>query len=114
EMMDQSCIRAVEDSVYAAGYPRDAAAVLLLELDGGSDTAVQADAETVEEILRTHGARGVRTAADARDHERLWQGRTKAYGAAGRLSRDLVVQGALVPRRALPAVAGAVAEIAGP
>src|SRR6266571_3774152 len=66
EMMDQSCVRAVEDSVYAAGYPRDAAAVLLAELDGGSEAAVQADTGTVEEILRAHGARSVRTAAEAR------------------------------------------------
>src|SRR5216110_716288 len=56
EMMDQSCIRAVEDSVYAAGYPRDAAAVLLVELDGGSDAAVTADAETIQSVLREHGA----------------------------------------------------------
>ncbi len=112
EMMDQSCIRAVEDSVYAAGYPRDAAAVLLVELDGGSDPAVQADAETVEEILRAHGARGVRTAADARERERLWLGRKKAFGAMGRLSRDLVVQDAVVPRSALPDVLETIGEIA--
>src|SRR5438093_5656648 len=66
EMMDQSCIRAVEDSVYAAGYPRDAAAVLLVELDGSSEGAVQADAGSVEQLLRSHGARGVRSAADPR------------------------------------------------
>src|SRR6266508_3191902 len=112
EMMDQSCIRAVEDSVYAAGYPRDAAAVLLVELDGGSDPAVQADAETVEEILRAHGARGVRTAADARERERLWLGRKKAFGAMGRLSRDLVVQDAVVPRSALPDVLETISTIA--
>src|SRR6266536_2067236 len=75
EKMDQSCIRAVEDSVYAAGYPRDAAAVLLAELDGGSEPAVAADAETVEGILRERGARSVRAASDARERERLWQGR---------------------------------------
>src|SRR5205809_61821 len=51
EMMDQSCIRAVEDSVYAAGYPRDAAAVLLVELDGRSDEAGAADPEPVQELL---------------------------------------------------------------
>ncbi|HYT73067.1 MAG TPA: FAD-linked oxidase C-terminal domain-containing protein [Gemmatimonadales bacterium] len=104
EMMDQSCIRAVEDSVYAAGYPRDAAAVLLAELDGGSEPAVAADAETVEGILRERGARSVRAASDARERERLWQGRKKAFGAMGRLSRDLVVQDAVVPRSALPDV----------
>src|SRR5437016_2058033 len=112
EMMDQSCIRAVEDSVSAAGYPRDAAAVLLVELDGGSDAAVEADAATVAEILRSHGARAVRTAADAAERERLWLGRKKAFGAMGRLSRDLVVQDAVVPRSALPDVLETIGRIA--
>src|SRR3989449_2906302 len=48
EMMDQSCVRAVEDSVYAAGYPRDAAAVLLVAPDGGSEAAVTAHAEATQ------------------------------------------------------------------
>jgi len=111
-MMDQSCIRAVEDSVYAAGYPRDAAAVLLAELDGGHEAAVAADAETIETVLRAHGARSVRVAADARERERLWQGRKKAFGAMGRLSRDLVVQDAVVPRSTLPDVLETIARIA--
>ncbi len=112
EMMDQSCIRAVEDSVYAAGYPRDAAAVLLVELDGRADPAVAADAASIEEILKAHGARAVRTAADARERERLWLGRKKPFGAMGRLSRDLVVQDAVVPRSALPDVLEAIGRIA--
>jgi len=112
EMMDQSCIRAVEDSVYAAGYPRDAAAVLLVELDGASTAAVEADAATVEQILRAGGARSVRTAADAAERERLWLGRKKAFGAMGRLSRDLVVQDAVVPRSALPDVLETIGAIA--
>src|SRR5258707_579874 len=57
EMMDQSCVRAVEDSVYAAGYPRDAAAVLLVELDGHDEGGVTAEAEAVTEILKAAGAR---------------------------------------------------------
>ena len=112
EMMDQSCIRAVEDSVYAAGYPRDAAAVLLVELDGRSDQAVDEEAAGVAELLATHGARTVRRAADARERERLWQGRKKAFGAMGRLSRDLVVQDAVVPRSALPDVLETISRIA--
>ena len=112
EMMDQSCIRAVEDSVYAAGYPRDAAAVLLVELDGTSEAAVAADAEAVEAILRAQGARSVRTAADVTERERLWLGRKKAFGAMGRLSRDLVVQDAVVPRSALPDVLETIERIA--
>jgi len=112
EMMDRACIRAVEDSVYAAGYPRDAAAALLVELDGRFESAVVAEAADVAAILRAHGARAVRTAADARERERLWQGRKKAFGAMGRLARDLVVQDAVVPRSALPDVLERIAAIA--
>src|SRR6266436_1718755 len=112
EMMDQPCINAVEDSVYAAGYPRDAAAVLLVELDGSHEEAVAADADTIADILRAHGARSVLSAADAKQRERLWQGRKKAFGAMGRLSRDLVVQDAVVPRSALPHVLEAIGRIA--
>jgi glycolate oxidase subunit GlcD len=112
EMMDQSCVRAVEDSVYAAGYPRDAAAVLLVELDGQDDGAVQAEADTVTSILKETGARSVRVARDETERERLWQGRKKAFGAMGRLSRDLVVQDAVVPRTALPDVLETIAGIA--
>ncbi|HVH67829.1 MAG TPA: FAD-linked oxidase C-terminal domain-containing protein [Gemmatimonadales bacterium] len=112
EMMDQSCIRAVEDSVYAAGYPRDAAAVLLLELDGAHEEAVSADAEALGTVLLAHGARTVTAAADAKQRERLWLGRKKAFGAMGRLSRDLVVQDAVVPRSALPDVLEAIGRIA--
>src|SRR5256884_2630754 len=102
EMMDQSCIAAVEDSVYAAGYPRDAAAVLLVELDGRNEAGVIAETEAVAELLRKSGARSVRIAASEAERERLWQGRQKAVGAMGRLSRDLGVQDAVVPRSALP------------
>jgi len=94
--MDQSCINAVEDSVYAAGYPRDAAAVLLVEIDGNSD-AVLAETDVVTDLLGKSGARSVRSAATEAERERLWQGRKKAFGAMGRLSRDLVVQDAVVP-----------------
>jgi FAD/FMN-containing dehydrogenase len=111
-MMDRSCIRAVEESVYAAGYPCDAAAVLLVELDGMAEPAVEAERRTVVDLLEAHGARTVRSAADARERERLWQGRKKAFGAMGRLSRDLVVQDAVVPRSALPDVLEAIAGIA--
>ncbi|HMA41305.1 MAG TPA: FAD-linked oxidase C-terminal domain-containing protein [Gemmatimonadales bacterium] len=112
EMMDRSCINAVEDSVYAAGYPRDAAAVLLAELDGAVPAAVDADARAVAALLTEHGARTVRSAADPAERERLWQGRKKAFGAMGRLSRDLVVQDAVVPRSILPHVLEQISGIA--
>jgi len=112
EMMDQSCICAVEDSVYAAGYPRDAAAVLLVEIDGRNTDAVVAETEVVVDLLRKSGARSVRSATSEAERERLWQGRKKAFGAMGRLSRDLVVQDAVVPRSALPQVLDTIAAIA--
>ncbi len=103
EMMDQPCVQAVEASIFAAGYPTDAAAVLLAEVDGSTE-AVAAEAALVERILREHGAREVRTAVAAQDRARLWQGRKKAFGAMGRLAPDLAVQDAVVPRSALPDV----------
>lgn len=110
EMMDQVCIQAVEASIYAAGYPTDAAAVLIVEVDGANET-VGADAAVVEPLLRTHGARSVRSAADALDRARLWQGRKKAFGAMGRIAPDLAVQDAVVPRSRLPDVLDDVAAI---
>ena len=112
EMMDQSCVQVVEASIYAAGYPTDAAAVLLAELDGASETAVAAESTQVAQILRANGARTVRVATDAADRARLWQGRKKAFGALGRISPDLVVQDAVVPRSALPDVLDEIAAIA--
>jgi glycolate oxidase subunit GlcD len=101
EMMDRACVAAVEASIYAAGYPTDAAAVLLIELDGQAD-AVDAEAATVVSLLRERGAREVRSASSPADRARLWQGRKKAFGAMGRIAPDLAVQDAVVPRSALP------------
>jgi glycolate oxidase subunit GlcD len=104
EMMDRNCVEVVEDSVYAAGYPRDAAAILLVEVDGMAEAAVAAETVEVAELLRAHSARSVRTATDPQERAQLWQGRKKAFGALGRISPDLVVQDAVVPRTALPDV----------
>jgi glycolate oxidase subunit GlcD len=103
EMMDQECIRAVEASIYAAGYPVDAGAVLLVELDGQPE-AVTAESGQVEALLARAGARGTRSASTPLERARLWQGRKKAFGAMGRIAPDLVVQDAVVPRSALPDV----------
>jgi glycolate oxidase subunit GlcD len=110
EMMDRACVAAVEASIYAAGYPTDAAAVLLVELDGQPD-AVDAEADTVQAILLACGARTVRSASSAADRARLWQGRKKAFGAMGRIAPDLAVQDAVVPRSALPDIMDRIAEI---
>ncbi|HXI21054.1 MAG TPA: FAD-linked oxidase C-terminal domain-containing protein, partial [Gemmatimonadales bacterium] len=110
EMMDQSCVRAVEASIYATGARTDAAAVLLVELDGPPE-AVEADGAVVESLLYHHGAREVKTADAAGERARLWQGRKKAFGALGRIAPDLAVQDAVVPRSILPDVLDRIAGI---
>jgi len=110
EMMDHNAIQMVESSVYAAGYPADAAAVLLVELDG-RPAAVAGDAAVARAILEDSGARSVRSARTEAERTRLWQGRKKAFGAMGRVSADLVVQDAVVPRSALPDVLEEIASI---
>ena len=110
EMMDQSCLEAVEASIYATGARTDAAAALLVEIDG-SPEPVRVEADLVEALLRRHGARDLRSAESPDERARLWQGRKKAFGALGRIAPDLVVQDAVVPRSALPDILDRVAEI---
>ena len=111
EMMDAGTIKAVEASIYAAGYPVDAAAVLLIELDG-FETGLEDDVATVVDICKTAGARTVQVARDDAHRAKLWQGRKKAFGAMGRVSPHLVVQDAVVPRTKLPEVLERVQAIA--
>ncbi|HEY2026668.1 MAG TPA: FAD-linked oxidase C-terminal domain-containing protein, partial [Gemmatimonadaceae bacterium] len=110
EMMDAATIQAVEASIYAAGYPTDAAAVLLIELDGAA-AGIDEDAVRVATFCREAGARAVRVATDPAERARLWQGRKKAFGAMGRISSHLVVQDAVVPRTRLPEVLGEIQRI---
>lgn len=111
EMVDRETIRAVEASVYAAGFPTDVAASLIVELDGAR-AGVEEDAERVEAILREHAAREVRRARDEDERSKFWQARKKAFGAMGRLAPDLLVQDATVPRSRLPEVLDRVYAIA--
>lgn len=103
EMIDKVTINAVEDSVYAAGYPRDAAACLIVELDG-LQAGLETQAKRAAEICRQHNARTVRAASSENERKRLWAGRKGAFGALGRVSPDLLVQDAVVPRTKLPEV----------
>ncbi len=103
EMMDGAAVRLVEASVYAAGYPTDCEAVLLVDLDGVED-GLDEDVANVDALCRGHGARHVRIASDAAERTLLWQGRKKAFGAMGRAAPHLVLQDAVVPRTQLPAV----------
>jgi glycolate oxidase subunit GlcD len=111
EMIDQPTIRAVEASIYAAGYPTDAAAALLIEVDGAL-AGIERDVDVLEAICRDNQARSVRIARDEAERTKLWQGRKKAFGAMGRLAPHLVIQDAVVPRTRLPEVLEAVDRIA--
>jgi glycolate oxidase subunit GlcD len=111
EMMDGAAVRAVEASVNAAGYPADAAAVLLLELDGPA-AGIAEEAARAERICRGRGAREVRRANDPERRRRLWAGRKGAFGAMGRVSPDLLVQDAVVPRTKLPEILSGIYRIA--
>ncbi len=106
EALDAATIEVVEAGV-GAGYPRDAGAVLLLELDG-AEAVVAREKREVERILRSSGALEIRTAEDDAERERLWLGRKRAFGAMGRISTDLYVQDGVVPRSRLPE---AIAEV---
>ena len=110
EFMDGPTIRVVEDSIYAAGYPRDAEAILLIELDG-LEAGVVADLETVRRICNDGGARNVRVARDEAERMKLWQGRKKAFGAMGRLAPHLIVQDAVIPRTKLPEILETIHQI---
>jgi glycolate oxidase len=105
EILDRLTIDAVEASVYAAGYPRQAAAVLLVELDG-LDVEVDAASLEVAAICRLHGAIALEEARDEAARQRLWQGRKGAFGAMGRIATDLLVMDGVVPRHKLEWVLG--------
>ena len=99
EMMDAQITRAVEDYV-GAGYPRDAAAVLLVELDGLQD-GVDVQVAVVERVGLANGARTVRVAADEAERALLWKGRKSAFGAIARIAPDYYLHDAVVPRTKL-------------
>ena len=110
EFMDGQTIRVVEDSIYAAGYPRDAEAILLIELDG-LEAGVLADLESVRQICIDGGARNVKVARDDAERTKHWQGRKKAFGAMGRLAPHLFVQDAVIPRTRLPEILETIRKI---
>jgi glycolate oxidase len=109
EMIDQLTIQAVEDA-FDCGYPRDAAAALLVELDGLA-VGMDAQAERIVEACRDSGAREVRTARDEAERQLLWKGRKSAFGAYGRVSPAYMVMDGVIPRTKLPYVLRRVNEI---
>ncbi|MEA3244216.1 MAG: FAD-linked oxidase C-terminal domain-containing protein, partial [Pseudomonadota bacterium] len=99
EMMDSLAIRAAEDFVHA-GYPDDAAAILLCELDG-TRAEVEALISEVQELLAGMGARDVRLAQDDQERQKFWAGRKAAFPAVGRISPDYYCMDGTIPRRHL-------------
>src|SRR6266852_5119966 len=95
EMIDQLTIQAVEDA-FGCGYPRDAAAALLIELDG-LRAGIEVQAEGIVAACRESGAREVRTAADEAERQLLWKGRKSAFGAYGRISPAYMVMDGVIP-----------------
>ena len=102
EMMDQLITQAVEEA-YHFGFPLDAGAILIVELDGMED-GVEAQAVQVEAICRENNAREIRVAKDDTERAELWKCRKRAFGAVGRISPNYITQDGVVPRSKLPEI----------
>jgi glycolate oxidase len=100
EMMDQLITQAVE-AAYHFGFPLDAGAVLIVELDG-LEAGLERQAARVVELCRKNRAREVRLAKDDAERAELWKCRKRAFGAIGRLSPNFLTQDGVVPRSKLP------------
>ena len=109
EMIDREIIRAVEPALHV-GYPMDAGAVLLIEVEGLVESTAE-EAQLARGICEQLGAREVREAVDKPDRERLWAGRKGAISAIGRISPNYYVLDGVVPRTRLPEVMARVAEV---
>jgi glycolate oxidase len=109
EIMDNMMIRAVEESMHA-GYPLDAEAVLIIELDGLSD-GMEEQAQRILEICGKNGVVSTRRAKDAAERADLWAGRRGAFGAVARLAPSYLVCDGTVPRTKLPAALSAVKKV---
>jgi glycolate oxidase len=103
EMMDNLSINAVEDVVATGCYPRDAVAILLVEIDGLA-VEVAENKHRIAAICKQNGARSITTASDPETRLKLWKGRKAAFAAAGHLSPDYYVQDGVIPRTQLPFV----------
>jgi glycolate oxidase len=112
EMMDSLCIQAVDDYFGVDEYPRDAAAVLLIELDGHA-LEVKDSVELASRLCLEAGAGGVRQAWTEEARTRLWKGRKSAITALGRQYPSYYLQDGVVPRTALPGVLAAIEQLSG-
>ncbi|MEO0769840.1 MAG: glycolate oxidase subunit GlcD [Cyanobacteria bacterium J06649_4] len=103
EMMDNFSLNAVEDTVATNCYPRDAIAILLIEIDG-APAEVAASAKQIEALCYKNGARQILHATEQEERLRLWKGRKAAFAAMGQISPDYYVQDGVIPRTRLPEV----------
>jgi len=110
ELMDRNVVAAVEPFA-KAGYPLDAEAVLIAELDGLPD-GVSHEVDIVSEIAKRNGAREVRIAADKEERDRIWKGRKSAFGAIAKIKPDYYLHDTVIPRGRLAEVIEKVYEVA--
>lgn len=110
EMMDGVMLRMVEEAT-GAGYPRDASAVLLIEVEGVRE-AIDEQIEQIREVCRLCRAREIREARTAEERALLWKGRKNAFGAIGRVSPTYLVQDGMVPRSKIPATLRFIQQVA--
>jgi glycolate oxidase len=108
-MMDNNAIQAVEKGV-AAGYPTDAVAVLLAEVDGPKDE-VEALVDPIIEVFKENHVGEVRIAKDEDERLLLWKGRKAAFAAMGQISPEYYVQDSVIPRTKLPAIMKYIGEL---
>jgi glycolate oxidase len=109
EMMDGWTLAVIEDYL-KAGFPRDSAAILLIEVEGLREAA-ESQAAAVADICNANHAREVRTARDERERDLLWKGRKNAFGAMGRLAPSNYVLDGVIPRSKLPEALEHIQEI---
>ena len=109
ELMDQGILAAV-DEAFHFGFPDDAEAIVVIELDGPS-IGLDAQRDQIAEICNRHQAREILQAADAEQRALLWKCRKMAVGAVGRLSPSYCIQDGVVPRTKLPHIIRRISEI---
>jgi glycolate oxidase subunit GlcD len=110
EIVDRRTIEAVEASVYAAGLPKTAGAVLIVELDG-NPVCMEGEIDAIRVACEAEGCQAIEVARDEDERNRFWRARKGAFGAMGRLAPDLYVHDAVVPRTHLPEILERVGEI---
>ena len=110
EMMDNPILAAL-NKAFGMDFPEDAAAVLLVEIDG-LGPSLDRQVDRIETLCRTHHAREIRRARDEAERTRLWAARKKAFGAIGRLAPNYMTQDGVVPRTRLPEVLESIRAIA--